>query len=278
MQSQWQRKRILMWGKTRPELSKKYREIVCCGGVFQDTRRLVRVYPVPLRFIDADHVFKKYQWIEADVMKASNDLRPESYKISADNITVLGEIPTRNGNWDDRAEWIMNPENIYQSVEALQDQQQKDRTSLGLVQPAEIVSFHAVPYSQKDRDTFWDEYKNALQQMELPLNADGHEVRPITPPDYQYKVRFRCNDERCTHVHDFSIKDWELDALYTGQRKRGKSRDEAADDVVKKLYRDLSPDHDVYFYLGNISNHQHIFMVGGLWYPKKKLADQLRMF
>jgi hypothetical protein len=36
--STWETRRILIWGKTRPELSKKHRETVCTGGVFEDTK------------------------------------------------------------------------------------------------------------------------------------------------------------------------------------------------------------------------------------------------
>src|SRR5262249_4696351 len=44
-----QRQRILIWGKTRPELSRTYRETVCTGGILADNRRLIRLYPIPLR-------------------------------------------------------------------------------------------------------------------------------------------------------------------------------------------------------------------------------------
>jgi len=62
-------------------------------GIFEDTKEFVRLYPNPLRFLDEEQVFKKYQWIEADVRKASRDARPESYNIRCDNITVGKSSP-----------------------------------------------------------------------------------------------------------------------------------------------------------------------------------------
>src|SRR5690349_10297784 len=62
MSGAWERRRILIWGKTRPELSRNYRETVCTGGVFEDSGRLVRLYPIPLRYLDDEKYFKKYQW------------------------------------------------------------------------------------------------------------------------------------------------------------------------------------------------------------------------
>ena len=79
--SLWERKKILIWGKTRPELSKTHKETVCTGGVFEDTKKFVRLYPIPLRYLDDERYFKKYQWIEADVRKAMRDARTESYNI-----------------------------------------------------------------------------------------------------------------------------------------------------------------------------------------------------
>jgi hypothetical protein len=106
MNSKWERRKILIWGKTRPELSTKYRETVCTGGVFADTKRLVRLYPIPLRYMDDEKIFKKYQWIKAYVTKSTSDPRPESYKIRADDIQVFDTIPTKSGNWNARAEWV----------------------------------------------------------------------------------------------------------------------------------------------------------------------------
>lgn len=128
----WEKRKILIWGKTRPEVSTKYREIVCTGGVFEDTKRLVRIYPIPLRYLKDESIFKKYQWIEAQVAKNESDPRPESYRINPDTITTSGVIKTdRDGNWDQRAKWVMNENNIFESVEALQGKQSEDKTSLG---------------------------------------------------------------------------------------------------------------------------------------------------
>src|SRR5437764_13546241 len=103
----WERKRILIWGKTRPELSRSHKETVCTGGVFEDTKKFVRLYPIPLRFLNDERYFKKYQWIEADVRKARLDARPESYNIRADSIQLGETIPPESGDWSRGAEWLM---------------------------------------------------------------------------------------------------------------------------------------------------------------------------
>ncbi len=284
MEDKWQRRRILIWGKTRPELSSKYRETVCTGGVFEDDRKLVRLYPIPLRYIDDERVFKKYQWIEAYVTKATSDPRPESYKIRYDGIQTFEVIPTNKGNWNDRAQWIIHDGNIVQSVEFLQKRQQIDHTSLGLVKPLRVVKVVAQRYSQHERDEFWGNYKDALRQMDLPLDQEtGREIRPLTPPDYRFKVHFRCNDERCDNDHIFSVLDWETDALYFNLRQQENSPDTAASKVVDKIRDQVcAPDKDLYFFLGNISTHPQVFTIVGFWWPKKQpdkgQPEQPRLF
>lgn len=269
----WERRKILIWGKTRPELSKTYREIVCTGGVFEDTRRLVRLYPIPLRYLDDEKIFKKYQWIEADVARNLRDPRPESYKVRFEGIEIGGWIPTRNGNWDARAEWILHPDNLFQSVEALQERQQADNTSLGLVTPAEVTDIKAHRISQAERDQFAERYREAVSQMELPLDEEGRVIRPLRMADYRFKIHFRCEDEHCTG-HVFGILDWEIDALYSRLRSSdGRSHQEAAEGVLQKLREFCGDPKDTRFFLGNIANHPQNFTIVGLWYPKKKPVD-----
>lgn len=147
----YERRRILIWGKTRPEASRTHKETVCTGGVFEDTRRFVRLYPIPLRYMNDESKFKKYQWITAEVRKSSSDPRPESYKIRCDDLETGALIETKNGNWDARAEWILTASNCFPSVEALVRAQARDGTSLGIVKPAEIRRIHRARLSEAER-------------------------------------------------------------------------------------------------------------------------------
>lgn len=267
----WHRRRILIWGKTRPELSKSYREVVCTGGVFADSRRLVRLYPVPLRFLDDERKFRKYQWIEAEVARNPSDHRPESHKIRYDTIECYDRISTRNGNWDERAKWVMQPQNLFQSVEALKAKQQQDGTSLGLVQPTEVIDIASERVPDQEKAEFMDRYHEAIRQMELPLDPDtGQEIRPLRAADYRFRVRFRCGDPRCQTDHRFSVLDWEIDALYFNlHSNRGQPPAQAAQGVIEKLWEICGPKKDTHFFLGNIASHPQNFTIVGLWYSKK---------
>lgn len=264
--SHWERRRILIWGKTRPELSKNHKETVCTGGVFEDTTQFVRLYPIPLRYLDDDHYFKKYQWIDADVRKARLDARPESYNIRPDSIQIGETIPTENGDWSRRAEWIMRPDHIFRSVGALQEARKNAGTTIGMVKPDEVLTFSADPYPEEDKQQFWSKYKSILSQQELQLDlGEESNVKPLSPPDFRFKIKFRSENRE----HDFGVFDWEVDALYFHCTARGDSPQAAREKVITKLRDEVcGPRKDTYFFLGNIAAHPHIFTIVGLWYPK----------
>lgn len=280
MSYDWERRKILIWGKTRPEISQKYRETVCTGGVFENTKKLVRLYPIPLRFLGDKTKFKKYQWIEADVKKSTQDVRPESYKIRIDTLRLLDVIKTKPGDWTDREKWIINDENIFTSVEDIIEQQSKNKTSLGLIKPKSVVDVRAEKFNPKDRDDFWEKCQKAIRQIELDFDEGISEKPPLVPPDYRFKIHFTCNDDRCESLHKFTVLDWEVDALYYRQRKEGDPPQDASQKVVEKLKNVVcSEDKDLYFFLGNFTSHQHIFSIVGLWYPKKrKTTGQMELF
>ncbi len=266
----WERREILIWGKTRPELSKAYREIVCTGGVFKDTKRLVRLYPIPLRFMDDAKLFAKYQWITADVMRNTSDNRPESYRIRFDSIKVAGKVKTRKGgDWSERARWILDPQNVHVSVEALQERQKADHTSLGVVKPRAIKRVTSEFVGASERAALVERWEDCRRQGELVLEGDGtRDVEPLKAPEYWFHIEFECDDTRCTG-HAPKVLDWEIDAYYFRRRfKMKESETTAAAEVRKHLSETCGPTNDVRFFMGNIKSHQQAFTIVGLWRPK----------
>jgi hypothetical protein len=176
----WQRRQILIWGKTRPELSQTYREIVCTGGVFRDSGNLVRLYPIPVRFMDDERFFAKYQWIEADVMRNERDPRPESYKVKFGGIKVLDKVKTsKGGNWSLRAAAVLQPQNVFASVEALKQRQAEDGTSLGIVRPKRIRSITSQFIGASEKAALMTRWDDCRRHGELAL--EGESVRDVTP-------------------------------------------------------------------------------------------------
>jgi hypothetical protein len=92
------KKRILITVKTYPTLSKKYDELVCTAG-FDEEGNWIRLYPIPFRKLDYQNRYKKYSWIELDMVKNTSDFRPESYRpTNIDDIEIIGEIKADGGS------------------------------------------------------------------------------------------------------------------------------------------------------------------------------------
>ncbi len=71
--------KVLITVKTYPALSVKYDELVCTAGFLEDGT-WIRIYPIQFRKKSFDEQYKKYQWIEMDLVKNTSDFRKESYR------------------------------------------------------------------------------------------------------------------------------------------------------------------------------------------------------
>ena len=99
--------RILISVKTYPTLSKKYDELVCTAG-FREDGSWIRIYPVPYRKLQFTDRYKKWQWIEVDVVRNSKDFRKESYRpIDIDTEIVLCDTVGTDNDWKDRREIVL---------------------------------------------------------------------------------------------------------------------------------------------------------------------------
>ncbi len=82
---------------------------------FKNLSEFVRLYPIPFRYLEGAMQFKKYQWIRANITKATSDPRPESYNIAPDSIE-LGDIIKAGRTWEERCAWLLNENTVFPSV------------------------------------------------------------------------------------------------------------------------------------------------------------------
>ncbi len=260
----WQKKRLLIWGKTYPEFSKTYYETVCTGAVDGDSGKLVRIYPITLRYMQEP--FKLYDWVEAEVERNSSDFRPESYRIRQQTLRLRDHLKTTTAGWEERARWLVRPGNVFESVEALQAAEERDHTSLGLVKPKSISRFYADTKSLEEKQE-WDQQRDAaIQQKDLFVDAES-KINDLEFPWAQYRVEFTCENANC-HGHDMSILDWGIYVLDRNQQKTKKDYKQAEAAVLAKLHEITDPKKkNAYFFLGNTKAHCRNFMVVGFFYP-----------
>lgn len=261
MSGSWEEKDILITVKTYPEYSTKYTETVCTCGILKDTGQMIRIYPIKFRYLDGDRKFSKYQWIKAEIKKAKNDARSESYNINDESIELGPIIGTGKGGWAEREKWLLNENNVFNSVEELQEHRKIHNTSLGIVKPSSIKRSRIVKKSPTEiRDAELKKESN-MAQLDLLNEKQDLELLP-----YRFVLHFSCDHELC-NGHEFSILDWEIAALYRKTRHREGWEEIITDKVMNDL---CGEKRETYLILGNMAQHQHVFCILGFFWPPKR--------
>jgi hypothetical protein len=259
----WTQKRILILGMTYPSYSQKYVENVCTGGIEEGTGKMVRIHPVPVRYLEPGHRFKKFQWISAKVMRHSADPRPESLRIEPNSIEVQEEIPAHHD--EERRRLIEASPHISKSVEDLKDRWERDRTSLGAILPKEILDVKVVPRSAADRQEWLTKERELLNQGTLPFEQPP---KPLDFPEAEFRVTWRCDDQRCS-THEMKMLQWGIHELHRNLKRKGDPR---CDDKVKeKMWSELDlKKRDIFLFLGNFRGTMWNFGLMDSFSPGKR--------
>ena len=264
-----QKLKVLVTVKTYPIPSAMYDELVCTAGV-TESGDFIRLYPINFRDLPFSQQYRKYQWIEIAVEKHSGrDVRKGSYRPDSDSIQPLGEpIKSNPGNWAERAGYALAKK--ARSMEDLYDQQEADRTSLGIFKPKKVHDLIITPDDPEWKSSF----KMALQQVRLWETRTASKEPPRKVP-FKFHYHFECDDQRCKGNHRMMIEDWEVGALFWRQVDKGASHEEAAASVKRKFLDELcGPDKDTYFFVGTILAYPKTWVVIGVFWPKIQHDDE----
>lgn len=272
---EWQRERMLLWGMTYPELSKKHTEVVCTGAVFIDRPGLVRLYPLDLRYLkdeDGNPLPKenrprKWSIISANVRRSTgHDMRPESYKIDPASICVEGRIEAGGDGWARRESILIKPEHMVSGLEQMEAKQAASKVSLGIVRGAKIldVTLERVPKDQQDE---WRaRYEATVRQQDMWLPGQ----KPVPLPEYKPRITFRCPGDSKEYTRQ--VLDWEVIELakrHFGDVNPSQGFKQAL------LGKAFSDSQQTYLIFGNINNYPATFVVVAIVYPKRVQQQSL---
>jgi hypothetical protein len=273
--------KVLIAVKTYPTISTKYEELVCTAGFLEDGT-WIRIYPVQYRKKGFDEQYRKYDWIEIDLVKNEKDVRPESYRPYSheSEIKILGHIDTDRGNWQERRKIVLNK--VYTNLTSL-ILEAKDKTcatSLAVFKPKEIQDFVIVPCERE-----WSQEKlDSLRQMNIFEKVEAGKPQVVRKLPYKFSYRFTDEeDQKATLM----IEDWELGQLFWNSLARHEGNEsKACADVRKKYFDEFVNTKDLFLFLGTTQQYHFIgpnpFMVIGTFYPKfpSKIKDdpQMKMF
>ena len=272
--------KVLISVKTYPTLSEKYDELVCTAG-FREDGSWIRIYPVPFRKLDYEGQYKKWQWIEIDLVKNDSDFRPESFRPNNidDEIILLDKIGTEN-NWEKRKDIVLNK--VWDNMsELIEDSRHiNNKTSLAVMKPKKVIDF---VWKEVERE--WDKEKlkriiAKQKQISLFEEEDAKKFfKVVNKLPYEFSYKFINEDGK---ERKLMIEDWELGMLYWNCLKKFNGDESIALNKVKEKYFDLFVnDRDLYFFLGTTKkfhamNSHNPFIIIGTFYPKKE--NQYKLF
>ena len=265
--------KVLITVKTYPTLSVKYDELVCTAG-FREDGSWIRIYPIPFRKKSYNEQYRKYDWIEVDLVKNESDFRHESYrpKTIDTEINVIGHIDT-TGNWEERKKFCLG-KIYYNLTELIAEAKVKNIcTSLAVFKPAKVLDFYTEPVERE-----WDKDKLAkLGQLNLFETTQEGKFEVVQKLPYKFKFRFIDNQGKESNM---MIEDWETGQLFWNCLARHEGNEEkAVADVRKKYFDDFAKTKDLHLFLGTTQAHHHVslnpFMIIGTFHPKIELQGKL---
>jgi hypothetical protein len=253
MAADWSTKRVLVTVRTYPLPASKTIEASCTGGVTQDGD-WIRLFPVPYRFLDEDKRFTKWQWIDVEVIKATSDPRPESFKLKPEKIQIVGEIGKKD-EW--RARRLLKPLLRRSMCQIRRERDENESPTLGLFKPAEIKRLVIEPTDEK-----WSADELRILQQDTFFQKAPVDTLEKIPFDFKYE--FRCEEAEC-RGHKMSCTDWEMGQAYRRWRKDYGDKWERA--FRQKFETDMIQTFDTHFFVGTVRARPSTWIIVGLFYP-----------
>ncbi len=254
----WQQKRALIIGRASPEPSKTHIETVCTGGITEEGE-VLRLYPIPLRYLESSSRYKMWTWAKFDVQKNPSDKRKESYKVRDGSIEVLGEIT-------DKAEQFSFLEKaIFPDRETLDRRYHEDWTSIGIVE-IELVKFYAAQTTKED----WRKSKPYTQQGHLYVQQ-----KPLEQLSFEMRLKFRCKSNPDCKGHESGLIGWEYMEAFRQFRKRYGSPEAAWDQMQNKVKSLFADQRKRAFALLGTHSRYSSWMVAQLYFFDKGLERRL---
>lgn len=237
------KERVLITVKTYPTISRTYSELVCTAGLREDGS-WVRIYPVAFRQWNSK--YKKYQWVEVDLVENTKDKRPESFKpTSPEAFTLLDEIGTSH-NWAERKQYVLEKGNVYRDLGRLIQLNKASQLSLATFKPAKILDFVVEAVEREWDPSKLEDLKAAAKQGDL--FGDTPEFFRVVNK-LPYKFSYRLVDEKGKES-TMMIEDWEIGALFWNCLRKHGNEEQAVADVKKQYFDNFAQSKDIYLFLG----------------------------
>jgi len=241
----WEREKLVILVEAAPNWSTKYEKYeICTGGVSEDGKWR-RLYPFPEDIVVRQEIHR-WDVIEVESTKATDDPRQESRKIKLDSIRKVDRI-------EDKEE---RRKLIDRIVEPSLDIPIQEKRTMTLVRP--VIEAFGIK-------------KEAGEIVQITLNGKPFKRSPYGDVGLYY--RWRCR-KRCIYCKDrphlMRCFDWGTNLLYT----KYDNEKEARIKLKNKCYYEMKYDNDTWFALGTHSRrpYKRWMIVGLLWMKKESVT------
>lgn len=270
--------KVLITVTTYPLPSRSHDELICTAGILEDGS-WIRIYPVPFKFLtglrsDGKISSYKFTWIELELVKRTDDFRPESHSpkdytfsdmVVHEHIAIKGNESSRHKAWTLRKE--LCTQNVYYNLTKLiSDSKAPQNVSLATFKPTKLLDFII-----EDDDREWKaEWKEQLKQLDLFSSSEGvgGQRKLIKKIPYKFYYKFEDDEGKSSKL---MIEDWEIGQLYFNCL-RAYETEEAALKKVREKYWDAFIKKDIHLFLGTTKQwhsrrSNNPFVIIGVFYP-----------
>jgi hypothetical protein len=197
--------------------------------------------------LDETEQYKKFDWLECDLTRNTNDPRPESFRPKdVTQLNPVGHVDT-SANWRERRRLVLQTAKVYTKLQTLLDAAKANTNSLAVFRPAEVLNFI---WEADDRD--WDQSKveemrrQSKQGVLFEEESWRQTFKLIKKLPYNFSYVFRDEDGKKSTLQ---VLDWEVGQLYWNCRKQGGDEEDALKKVRLKYYDEFLK-RDLHFFLG----------------------------
>lgn len=186
--------RILITVRTYPNLSTRYHETVCTGGINAEGHWR-RLFPVPLRWLEEEKQYKTFDVVTVKLL-GNPDGRPESRRPDTGTLQRVDHID----DWLARRDWI-----VPTAVDSMTALRESGRT-LAPVRVAEVLEFIAKPESPE-----WTPKQQEILRQEGLFTGPT----PLEKLPYDFRLRWRDGEGE---EHESKFLAWEVGQAWRSYR------------------------------------------------------------
>lgn len=256
----WAEKKALIIGRAYPEPSRRHIETVCTGAITEEGE-LLRLYPIPLRYLDDDQKYRLWTWAKFVVQKSPDDKRRESYKVQDGSIEILSQVTDRS------EQFSLIKKAMVRDREVLDEMYHADWTSLG------IIEIEYLDLKARLPRTNWKRDKSFIDQAHFFV-----EKKPLEQPPIELSFTFRCKNNSACKTHSSRLIAWEYMEAFRSFRRRYDSGIVAFDRIKQGLSERFADPHITALALMGTHSRYPVWMVGQLYFFGDETVRGQRLF